>query len=247
MLFPCFCVHQTLIEIIQIAHCSQLQSVHVLTDVNCFLSNVALVQVRLKNQRKNMSLKLVCENLFSKLKPIKLKHVTTSTSNFHTTAIAAGKINRMKDRTAMLRTVVKKEDGTRGEKSVDVDSLISRFVLHWIKCGMNEIINCLFQFSQQFQRFPDIGLPERLFGEVSFKDLHICHIRVSKNNTIVDVTDSKGKILALNSCGKEGYKNCRKGTNIAGQATAITLAKVIQEKNKHIHTEVIQMLIRIIF
>lgn len=81
-------------------------------------------------------------------------------------------------------------------------------------------------YSQQFQRFPDIDLPTQLFGEVEFKDLPIVHIRVSKNNTIVSLSDSKGKLMALNSCGKEGYKNCRKGTNIAGQATAITLGKV---------------------
>lgn len=85
-------------------------------------------------------------------------------------------------------------------------------------------------FSQQFQRFPDIGLPDRPFGDLAFKDLPICNIRVSKNNTIVSVTD-KGKVLAINSCGKEGYKNCRKGTNIAGQATAITLSKVNLDEN----------------
>lgn len=38
-------------------------------------------------------------------------------------------------------------------------------------------------------------------------------------------------MLAINSCGKEGYKNCRKGTNIAGQATAITLSKVNSDEN----------------
>lgn len=80
--------------------------------------------------------------------------------------------------------------------------------------------------SQRFQRFPDIGLPDRLYGETAFKDLHIVNIRVSKNNTIITVTTSAGYVLALNSNGKEGYKNCRKGTNIAGQATAITLGKV---------------------
>lgn len=81
-------------------------------------------------------------------------------------------------------------------------------------------------YSQYFQRFPDIDLPNKLYGEVPFKDLSIIHIRVSKNNTIVHLTDSEGKPMILNSCGMEGYKNCRKGTNIAGQATAISLGKV---------------------
>lgn len=91
------------------------------------------------------------------------------------------------------------------------------------------ILGC--SYSQHFQRFPDIGLPDRPFGDITFKELPICNIRVSKNNTIVSVTDHKGKVFAINSCGKEGYKNCRKGTNIAGQATAITLSKVHIEEN----------------
>ena len=56
-----------------------------------------------------------------------MKNVTSGVSNIHTSAVAAGKINRMKDRTAMLRTVVKKEDGTKGETSVDLDSVIQRY------------------------------------------------------------------------------------------------------------------------
>lgn len=74
-----------------------------------------------------MSFKLICESLFSKINPICLRNVTSGVSNIHTSAVAAGKINRMKDRTAMLRTVVKKEDGTKGETSVDLDSVIQRY------------------------------------------------------------------------------------------------------------------------
>lgn len=65
-----------------------------------------------------------------------------------------------------------------------------------------------------------------MYGDTPFKELPIVHIRVSKNNTIISVTDKKGKVRCINSCGVEGYKNCRKGTNIAGQATAISLSKV---------------------
>lgn len=90
------------------------------------------------------------------------------------------------------------------------------------------------EFSQQFQRFPNIGLPDRLYGDTPFKELHICNIRVSKNNTIVSLANYEGKVLAINSCGKEGYKNCRKGTNIAGQATAITLAKASFTHRRHV-------------
>lgn len=75
-----------------------------------------------------MSLKLICGGLASKFQALSLKNVVLPAANFHTTAIASGKINRMRDRTSMLRTVVKKGDGTVGEKSVDLDNLIQRFV-----------------------------------------------------------------------------------------------------------------------
>lgn len=38
--------------------------------------------------------------------------------------------------------------------------------------------------------------------------------------------DAKGTPQIIRSCGIEGFKNTRKGTNIAAQATAITLAGV---------------------
>lgn len=74
--------------------------------------------------------------------------------------------------------------------------------------------------------FPDINLPNKLFNGIPFQELPICHIRVSKNNTIVDITDHKGTVVFVNSCGMEGYKNTRKGTNIAAQATAMTISGV---------------------
>lgn len=77
-----------------------------------------------------MSLKLICGSLIPKFQALNLKNVVLPATNIHTTAIASGKINRMRDRTSMLRTVVKKGDGTVGEKSVDLDNLIQRFVTH---------------------------------------------------------------------------------------------------------------------
>lgn len=75
-----------------------------------------------------MSLKLICGGLISKFQALNVKNVVLPTKNLHTTAIASGKINRMKDRTSMLRTVVKKGDGAVGEKSVDLDNIIQKFV-----------------------------------------------------------------------------------------------------------------------
>lgn len=81
-------------------------------------------------------------------------------------------------------------------------------------------------FSEIFQRFPDGNLPNKLFSNIAFKDLPIIHIKVTKNNTIINCSDSKGRVIIHSSCGMNGFKNCRKGTNVAGQATAIVVAKV---------------------
>jgi len=71
--------------------------------------------------------------------------------------------------------------------------------------------------------FPDENLPNRLFGGIRFADLPICHIKASPNNTIMALTNAAGRVEAIHSCGREGFKNTREGTNIAAQATAITM------------------------
>jgi small subunit ribosomal protein S11 len=94
--------------------------------------------------------------------------------------------------------------------------------------------------------FPDEDTPNRIFDGIPFCQLPICDIKVSSNNTILSLSDYKGMFLArisniskqthhllvtglpqmLRSCGMEGFKNTRKGTNIAAQATAISLSMV---------------------
>lgn len=39
-------------------------------------------------------------------------------------------------------------------------------------------------------------------------------------------TDGKGLVIMMHTAGIEGFKNAKKGTNIAGQQAAITLANV---------------------
>ncbi|XP_071447263.1 small ribosomal subunit protein uS11m isoform X2 [Hetaerina americana] len=101
----------------------------------------------------------------------------------------------------MLASMPVKDEGTEGEKSIIVDATIKSKDI-----------------------YPDEDTPNKLFGGIPFSDLPICHIRASPNNTILSVTDSKGGVKMLRSCGMEGFKNTRKGTNIAAQATAISLS-----------------------
>ncbi|XP_057656529.1 28S ribosomal protein S11, mitochondrial [Diorhabda carinulata] len=104
------------------------------------------------------------------------------------------------DRKEMLRSLPKEDEGTHGEKSVDIDAVLSKQ-----------------------QLFPNVDTPNRLFNGVPFKDLPVFNIRVTKNNTILSLTNAKGTPKLIRSCGVEGFKNAKKGTNIAAQATAITI------------------------
>ncbi|XP_030748451.1 uncharacterized protein LOC115876704 [Sitophilus oryzae] len=112
------------------------------------------------------------------------------------------------DRKEMLKSLPVADEGTAGEKSIDVDSLIQ---------GRGD-------------RFPNSQIDSKRFDGVLFKDLPIINIRVSPNNTIINLTNAKGLPEIIRSCGIEGFKNTRKGTNVAAQATAITIGTKIIER-----------------
>ncbi|XP_042230861.1 28S ribosomal protein S11, mitochondrial-like [Homarus americanus] len=106
---------------------------------------------------------------------------------------------KSQDRKEMLASMPQKDEGTEGE-----------VLYHHLK--------------QYDGMFPDENTPDLLFDGVRFADLPILHARFSKNNTLLTLTDAQGVVKMYRSCGLEGFKNTRKGTNIAAQATAISLA-----------------------
>ncbi|KAG8189235.1 hypothetical protein JTE90_013763 [Oedothorax gibbosus] len=122
--------------------------------------------------------------------------------NFYTTNLIEREFRKNK-----RQNIVIKEDVVPQEKTFDIGPA-------WIK-------KC---------EFPDENTNDRLFDGVRFADIPIVCIRVSKNNTIYMLTDSKGKGIEIRSCGIEGFKNTKKGTNIAAQATAITFSSRIKRK-----------------
>ncbi|XP_060863014.1 small ribosomal subunit protein uS11m [Metopolophium dirhodum] len=140
-----------------------------------------------------------------------------------TTAVPGGEnvVNRLihvavpleknRDRRSFLASVPRKDEGTEGEKFVFIDSAITK----------------------KEEMFPDINTPNMLFGGVKFSDVPICHIKSSRNNTILHVTKVNGERIMIRSCGMEGFKNTRKGTNIAAQATAIGLATRVLDFGIH--------------
>ncbi|KAH8383951.1 hypothetical protein KR009_011406 [Drosophila setifemur] len=119
-------------------------------------------------------------------------------SSIHT----AASLRKAEDRKEMRASLPAKDEGTIGERVVDIDTLINR----------------------KAHFFPDANTATQLFNGMPFNELPICNIRVSPNNTIISVTDYKGVLRLIRSCGIEGFKNTRKGTNIAAQATAVSIS-----------------------
>ncbi|RWS17207.1 hypothetical protein B4U79_13057, partial [Dinothrombium tinctorium] len=85
-------------------------------------------------------------------------------------------------------------------------------------------------YSGNLCEFPTPETPDRIFSGVPFKTLPVLHICVTRNNTKYHLNDSDGNKLMRRSCGLEGFKNCRKGTNVAAKTTAMTISKLMQQQ-----------------
>nr|YP_009757886.1 ribosomal protein S11 [Eurystyles cotyledon]QIM61296.1 ribosomal protein S11 [Eurystyles cotyledon] len=58
----------------------------------------------------------------------------------------------------------------------------------------------------------------------------IIHVQASFNNTIVTVTDVRGRVVSWASAGTSGFRGTRKGTPYAAQATALNaIRKVVDQ------------------
>ncbi|KAI1296746.1 28S ribosomal protein S11, mitochondrial [Halotydeus destructor] len=123
-----------------------------------------------------------------------------SVASLHTSKMVAKGEDR--DRRDMLRTVPKKDEGTQGIAGVGVDL-----------------------FANKSHTFVDINTATEIFHGVPFSMLPIISIKTSPNNTLMTASDHHGKIILNKSCGTEGFKNCRKGTNVAAETTGISLAQ----------------------
>ncbi|XP_058811407.1 small ribosomal subunit protein uS11m [Topomyia yanbarensis] len=133
--------------------------------------------------------------------------------NFHQNTVFL----KSEDRKSMLASLPGKDEGTVGERSIDIDSLMKKKV----------------------QLFPDANTPTTLFNGVPFNEIPICNIRVTPNNTVITICDAKGTPQFIRSCGIEGFKNTRKGTNIAAQATAISIcSKAIERGYKTVRVTI---------
>jgi small subunit ribosomal protein S11 len=58
---------------------------------------------------------------------------------------------------------------------------------------------------------------------------HILHIRITKNNTILTLTDSEGRSILWQSAGSSGFKGARKKGKIASVSACNFICKKVLE------------------
>lgn len=115
-------------------------------------------------------------------------------------------VRKAEDRKERLASLPQKDQGTFGETSADIDALLKT-----------------------------ANLSSDQLRDSVFHSLPIVNIRTSPNNTIINVTDSNGVPRLIRSCGIEGFKNARKGTNIAAQATAVNIVSFLYKDRSLIY------------
>ncbi|XP_060518638.1 small ribosomal subunit protein uS11m-like [Cylas formicarius] len=113
---------------------------------------------------------------------------------------------QVEDRKLMLKSAPALDQGTTGEHSLTPDTISDQ------------------------KLYPGPDSQSEFFNGIRYSDLPICNIKATKNNTIISFTNAKYVPLLIRSCGVEGFKNAKKGTSVATQATAISIGKAILER-----------------
>lgn len=73
--------------------------------------------------------------------------------------------------------------------------------------------------------FPTEDSHSRIYDGVRYDLLPIIHIKACKNNTIINVSDHKGKTAGNSSGGIVGFRTAKKGTTVAAQAAGLDAAQ----------------------
>lgn len=73
--------------------------------------------------------------------------------------------------------------------------------------------------------FPTKESMDVLVNGIPYKEIPIVHIKAGNNNTIMILVDKDDKVLGYSSGGTVGFKNAKKGTNMAAQTIAYDIAQ----------------------
>ncbi|KAL5005364.1 hypothetical protein ScPMuIL_018820 [Solemya velum] len=72
--------------------------------------------------------------------------------------------------------------------------------------------------------FPNLETHSMMIGGVRYDELPIIHIKATHNNTILSLSKYTGMSI-VRTQGSVGFRNARRGTNIAAQAAAVELGQ----------------------
>ena len=67
--------------------------------------------------------------------------------------------------------------------------------------------------------------------QVKYEDLPIVHMKCTRNNTLLDVSDCTGQQIFRTSCGVVGFHNAKKGTTTAAQAVGLHMGNNLTRRN----------------
>lgn len=155
-------------------------------------------------------------------------------------SLTSVKWREVEDRKEMLKSIPTKDEGTAGERLLDIDTMITQQVLilffntsyYTTICSLgnkifsqmlNYRIAYLMEHPSNFYLFLTLKYHQTtqlLLSQILKVAFYTCKFIFIKRFIFT------GKIEMVRSCGVEGFKNTRKGTNIAAQATAITIGTV---------------------
>lgn len=78
---------------------------------------------------------------------------------------------------------------------------------------------------------PTLETHATLIDGVRYDELPIVYIKSTPNNTMMTATNYQGReVFVHTSCGLEGFKNIKKSTNVAAQATGLSLGTKMLKK-----------------
>nr|YP_010500005.1 ribosomal protein S11 [Yoania amagiensis]UWT59955.1 ribosomal protein S11 [Yoania amagiensis] len=72
----------------------------------------------------------------------------------------------------------------------------------------------------------------------------VIHVQASFNNTIVTVTDIRGKLVSWSSAGASGFRGTRKGTPYAAQAAAFNAICTLVDQQQGIKIKLAEVIIK---
>ncbi|KAH0725400.1 hypothetical protein KY284_001265 [Solanum tuberosum] len=79
-------------------------------------------------------------------------------------------------------------------------------------------------------------ISSRRYGRISLRKgarripKAVIHVQASFNNTIVTVTDVRGRVVSWSSAGTSGFKGMRRGTPFAAQTAALNAIRTVVDQ-----------------